>query len=49
MTLFEAHMAIGPENKPWRHGHFGQNLEEKSSFQRTMFKYALKCVEPSLG
>ena len=42
-------MAFGSEIKPWRHRHFGQILEEKSSFQATIFWRALNCVEPSLS
>ena len=42
-------MALGPEEEPWRCGHFGQKCEEKSSFQATMFWYALNCVEPTLS
>ena len=37
LPCFEAHIAVGFDNEPWRHGHFGQILEEKSSFQTTMF------------
>ena len=49
LPWFQAHVALGWENEPWRHGHFGQILEEMSSFQTTMFWYALNCVEPSLS
>ena len=48
LSLFEAHIAVGFENEPCGHGNSGQILEEKSSFQTTMFRYALNCVEPSL-
>ena len=42
-------MALGFENEPWRDGHFGQMLEEKLSFPKAMFWYALNCVDPSLS
>ena len=42
-------MPLGFKNKPCRHGHFGQILEEKSSIQTTMFWYASNCVEQSLS
>ena len=42
-------MALDVKNEPWCHGHFGQILEETSSFQAAMLRYALSCVEPSLS
>ena len=39
---------MGVENELRRHGNFGQILEEKSYFQKTMFWYVLHCVEPAL-
>ena len=42
-------MALGFEKEPWIQGHFGQNVEQKSSIQATMFWYALNCVEPPLS
>ena len=29
LLWFEAHITIGFENKPWRHGHFGQIVKGK--------------------
>ena len=49
LPWFGAHMALGPENEHWRQGHFGQILEEKPSFQATMFWYAFNRVEASLS
>ena len=49
LPWFEAHIAAGIENEPWRHGHFGQISEEKLSFATTMFWYTLNCLDPWLS
>ena len=48
IASLKAHMALGFENQPWRHGHFGQTVEEKWVLPKATFWYALNCVEPLL-